>query len=55
MGMTDSYIVEDYMRSGENLEQQLLAFAQQHPEIDPKVILPQRAYMEEFLKKIPVG
>lgn len=55
MGITDRYIIEDYMRSGENLEQQLLAFSRRHPEIDPEVIMPRSAYMEEFLKKIPVG
>ena len=42
-------IIADYIRSGENLAAQLEAFEKANPAVDPRVIRPQSAYMEQFL------
>ena len=52
LGTDREHIVSDYMRSRENLLPALSAFAAAHPEIDPRVILPRRSYMEEFLDEM---
>ncbi len=49
LGCDRETIFEDYLRSGDNLREQLLAFAKQDESIDLQVITPQRRYMEEFL------
>lgn len=48
--LPDAYILDDYVLSGENLREQLAAFAAADPAIDIRVITPQRAYMAEFLR-----
>ena len=49
LGMSRAYIVEDYMKSRENLKDLLDAFARQFPEVDRAVITPHPEYMEGFL------
>lgn len=44
------YIVEDYMKSKNNLENILNDFAQKYSDIDINVITPCRRYIEEFIK-----
>lgn len=48
-GLSREMIVEDYLRSGENLQERLSAFGALHPEIDPAIYTPHPAYMERFL------
>ena len=48
-GLTREAIIDDYLSSGENCRERLAAFASLHPEIDPAIYTPQRAYMEAFL------
>lgn len=48
-GLSDAYILEDYLTSGENLRQALEGFANANPTVDLQVITPKREYMEEFL------
>lgn len=48
-GLPREMIVADYLRSGENLQERLAAFAAQHPEVDPAIYTPHPSYMERFL------
>jgi len=49
-GMSDEYIVADYLESGENLQEMLHNFAMENPNVDIRVITPTKEYMEYFLK-----
>ena len=49
-GKTIDYIVDDYMKSKENLMDVLISFASQNPEIDINVITPNECYIKEFLE-----
>ena len=48
-GKTRDYIVTDYMKSKENLQNTLNDYAKQNPEIDINVITPDERYIKEFL------
>ena len=48
-GFDRAYIREDYLKSLENLKEELASYASQHPEIDPDVITPQAKYIDGFL------
>lgn len=48
-GATEEYIVDDYMKSKDNLQEMLDAYALQNPEIDINVITPNEKYIKEFL------
>ena len=50
LGMTNEYIVKDYMKSKFNLETLLNEFVRQNQAIDINVITPHEQYIEEFLK-----
>lgn len=52
-GMPEEYIIEDYLRSGENLAPQLQAFARQNPGLDVGIITPKAEYMRQFLRELP--
>lgn len=41
LGADEETIVQDYMRSKENLMDMLLSYAKSHPEVDPDIIIPQ--------------
>ncbi len=49
-GFDLEYIVDDYMKSKNNLEKVLNDFAENNPMIDINVITPCRRYIEEFLE-----
>lgn len=49
-GFDTEYIIEDYMKSKNNLQNALNAFAKNNPMLDINVITPCRRYIEEFLK-----
>lgn len=49
LGMNDDYIVEDYMKTKENLADELKSYAIKCPEVDINVITPNKRYMREFL------
>lgn len=51
-GLTREAIIADYLLSGDNCRELLSAFASLHPEIDPAIYTPQRAYMEAFLDAV---
>ncbi len=48
LGYDREYIINDYLKSAENLREMLEAFSAQHPEIK-EIITPNRRYMNEFL------
>ena len=50
LGMSNEYIVKDYMKSKFNLETLLNEFARQNQAIDINVITPHEQYINEFLK-----
>ncbi len=55
LGMNDDYIVEDYMKTKENMKDALESFARQCPQIDINVITPNERYMREFLQWLKYG
>ena len=50
LGYDKAYIINDYLLSGENLKNDLRAFARNNPGVDIDVITPKAEYMEKFLK-----
>lgn len=46
----DEYIIEDYMKSADNLKDMLKAFARNNRDVDINVITPHREYMKNFLR-----
>lgn len=52
LGYSDETIIQDYMRSKENLLDMLTAYVQAHPEVDIQIILPHRQTMERLLKQL---
>jgi len=49
LGKPREYIIDDYMKSKENLAQMLNEFCEQNPQVDKEVVTPKRRYIEEFL------
>ena len=49
LGMSSDYIINDYLKSKDNLEAMLTEYAKQNPDADIDVITPQKRYIEEFL------
>lgn len=52
MEVEKTTIIEDYLKSANNLREMLQAYAIQNPTIDINVITPHASYMEEFLSKL---
>ncbi len=50
LGVDDEIIVDDYMKSGENLYDMLNEYVKAHPEVDIEIILPHRENIERVLK-----
>ena len=50
LGYDKTYIVNDYLLSGQNLKEELESFAQNNSDVDINVITPKAEYLEEFLK-----
>ena len=48
LGYDSEYIINDYLKSAENLREMLEAFSAQYPEVRD-IITPDRRYIEEFL------
>lgn len=48
-GYSKEDIVNDYMKTKDNLKEMLEAFVKQNPEVDINIITPCECYMEEFL------
>jgi len=52
LGFSDEVIIDDYMKSKDNLMDMLTAYVSVHPEVDIEIIIPHRENMEQLLKKI---
>lgn len=50
MGLDIEYIIDDYIKSKENLRDMLEIFAMQNPTIDIDVITPHERYIKEFME-----
>lgn len=50
LGFSDDVIIDDYMKSKDNLMDMLTAYAESHPEVDIEIIIPHRENMEQLLK-----
>lgn len=50
LGADDETIVEDYMKSGDNLHDMLTEYVKAHPEVDIEIVLPHRENIENVLK-----
>lgn len=55
MGMSEEYIIHDYMESKVNLKDMIEAYVKQFPDVDIDIITPQERYMREFLEKYEGG
>lgn len=51
-GCSEEYILQDYLLSGQNLADDLEAYAQANPGVDLAVITPRRETMEQFLRSV---
>lgn len=49
-GFQEEYIIQDYLKSAENLKEMLKTFAENNPDVDINVITPRREYMKIFLE-----
>lgn len=52
LGIDEEIIIEDYMKSKENLMEMLTAYVQVHPEVDIEIIVPHRETMERLLGQL---
>ena len=52
LGFSDEVIIDDYMKSKENLIDMLTAYVKVHPEVDIEIIIPHRDNMEQLLKQL---
>ena len=52
LGFSDEIIIDDYMKSKDNLMDMLTAYVNTHPEVDIEIIIPHRDNMEQLLKRL---
>ena len=52
LGYSDEIIIEDYMKSKDNLIDMLTAYVKEHPEVDIEIIIPHVDNMDRLLKHI---
>ena len=52
LGYSDEVIIEDYMKSKDNLIGMLTAYVKEHPEVDIEIIIPHAENMIRLLKQI---
>ena len=52
LGFSDEIIIDDYMKSKDNLMDMLTAYVNIHPEIDIEIIIPHRDNIEQLLKQL---
>ena len=51
LGFSDEVIIDDYMKSKDNLMDMLTGYADAHPETDIEIIIPHRENIEQLLKQ----
>lgn len=52
LGYSDEVIIDDYMKSKDNLMDMLKSYVNSHPEVDLEIIVPHRENMVELLKHL---
>lgn len=52
LGISDDIIIDDYMKSKDNLLGMLTAYVKEHPEVDIDIIIPQEENITKILAKI---
>ncbi len=52
LGASDDVIVDDYMKSKENLIDMLTEYVKDHPEVDIEIIIPQEENIRNLLAKV---
>lgn len=52
LGFSNEIIIDDYMKSKDNLMEMLTDYARLHPEVDLDVIVPHRKNMEQLLEHL---
>lgn len=52
LGCSEEVIIDDYMKSKDNLIDMLTAYVQIHPEVDLEIIVPHRETMERLLGQL---
>lgn len=52
LGYSDEVIIEDYMKSRDNLMDMLKAYVKEHPEVDIEIIVPHADNMRRLLEQI---
>ena len=52
LGFSDEIIIDDYMKSKDNLMDMLTAYVSIHPEVDIEIIIPHRENMEHLLRQL---
>lgn len=52
LGISEEVIVEDYMKSKDNLLDMLTSYVKNHPEVDIDIIIPQEDNIRQVLSKI---
>ncbi|MGN0424718.1 MAG: tyrosine-protein phosphatase [Acetatifactor sp.] len=52
LGISEDVIVEDYMKSKDNLLDMLTSYVKNHPEVDIDIIIPQEENIRKVLSKI---
>jgi protein-tyrosine phosphatase len=50
LGISEDVIIEDYMKSKENLLDMLTAYVKNHPEVDIDIIIPQEENIRHILE-----
>lgn len=51
LGFDDEIIIDDYMKSKDNLMDMLTGYADAHPEVDIEIIIPHRENIEQLLEQ----
>lgn len=52
LGFSDEVIIDDYMKSKDNLMEMLMTYVSVHPEVDMEIIIPRKENMEQLLKQL---
>ena len=52
LGFSDEVIIDDYMKSKDNLMEMLTTYVSVHPEVDIEIIIPRSENMEQLLKQL---
>lgn len=52
LGFSDEIVIDDYMKSKDNLMDMLTAYVSVHPEVDIEIITPHQENIEQLLKQL---